>query len=249
MANNLTFWNPKEIVWFSCGAISAVLAKIAVQVIPHDRLIVCHCDSLAEEHEDNARFKRDVEQWIGFPITTIKSRQYDSPTAVFDGEQYMVGPRGARCTTELKKIPRLRFAAPEDWNHFGFTADEADRIRDFERRNPDLRLTWILAELGLTKQDCLAWIAASAIKMPAMYGLGFDHNNCKGCVKPASPAYWNLTRRLFPDVFAARAEQSRRIGCRLVTLHGERIFLDELPPEETERIEEVLSCGPECGGS
>jgi len=33
-----------------------------------------------------------------------------------------------------------------------------------------------------------------------------------------------------PDVFAHRAEQSRRIGCKLVRVKGERIFLDELDP-------------------
>jgi hypothetical protein len=40
-------------------------------------------------------------------------------------------------------------------------------------------------------------------------------------------------RRVHPDVFAVRAEQSRRLGVRLVRVNNVRIFLDELAPEAT----------------
>jgi hypothetical protein len=36
---------------------------------------------------------------------------------------------------------------------------------------------------------------------------------------------------VFPDVFAERAEQSRRLGVRLVRVKNQRIFLDELDPK------------------
>ena len=36
---------------------------------------------------------------------------------------------------------------------------------------------------------------------------------------------------MHPDVFAQRAEQSRRIGAKLVRHKGERIYLDELPTD------------------
>jgi hypothetical protein len=61
-----------------------------------------------------------------------------------------------------------------------------------------------------------------------MYLLGFPNANCIGCVKATKPSYWNLVRKEFPDVFKERSEQSRRLGCKLVRVRGERIFLDEL---------------------
>lgn len=79
-----------------------------------------------------------------------------------------------------------------------------------------------------------------------MYRLGFENNNCKGCEKATSPAYWNMTRRCFPETFALRARRSRELGVRLVRLKGVRIFLDELPADEREEVKEDLSCGPAC---
>ena len=80
-----------------------------------------------------------------------------------------------------------------------------------------------------------------------MYRLGFENNNCIGCVKATSPAYWNLTRKNFPERYRQRAEQSRRLGVRLVRYKGVRIFLDELPEDATEKITEDLPGGPQCG--
>lgn len=98
-----------------------------------------------------------------------------------------------------------------------------------------------------------------------MYALGFDHNNCLGCVKATSPGYWNRTRRLFPEVFARRAAQSRLLGVRLgrvgvrvgETIAGAtperrkgrvvsyRVFLDVLPPD-IDDPDDAIDCGPVC---
>jgi hypothetical protein len=78
-----------------------------------------------------------------------------------------------------------------------------------------------------------------------MYELGFEHNNCIGCVKSTSTGYWNRVRRLFPDVFDRRARQSRLIGARLVRVKGVRVFLDELPLEEHDPDDDI-DCGPVC---
>lgn len=163
----------------------------------------------------------------------------------------MSGVRGARCTTELKKIPRLQFAQPDDTHVFGFTANEGRRIIKFERRNPELKLRWPLYDHDITKVDCYSTLTAAGLRLPAMYLLGYNNNNCPGCVKASSPWYWDKIRADFPDVFKRRCEQSRRLGVRLVEIkHHVRIFLDELPPGpfKAPRKPENLSCGPECGG-
>src|SRR5690348_8288475 len=124
------FMKPRMIVWFSCGAASAVAAKLAIDTSPDKDVIVVCCDTRPSEESDNYRFSKDVEAWIGRPILFISSPDYKDIDEVFERTKYMSGPRGARCTTELKKIPRLKFANADDIHVFGFTAGERTRIRD-----------------------------------------------------------------------------------------------------------------------
>jgi hypothetical protein len=235
----------RRVVWFSCGAASAVAAKVTLE--RHPEAVVVYCDTSRSEHPDNARFMRDVEDWIGQPVQRIKSERYGTVEEVFEDTRYMSGPKGARCTTEMKKIPRFQFQRADDIHIFGFTADEGKRIASFKQRNPDMYLEWPLADDGTTKEDCFNVLRHAKIVLPAMYGLGYKNNNCLGCVKATSPKYWNKVRVDFPAKFEERCVQSRRLGVRLVRLHGERIFLDELPADKVEGEEESISCGPECG--
>jgi hypothetical protein len=237
--------------WFSCGAASAVAAKKTIELFGETHVVEpVYCNTLALEHPDNKRFLAQCTIWLGRPIRVISSERYQTVDEVFETTRYMSGVGGARCTTELKKIPRLEYAQPDDIHIFGFTANEGKRIREFEQRNPELRLRWILRDLEITKADCYKILMGAGLRLPRMYLLGFDNNNCPGCVKASSPWYWDMIRTNFPEVFKRRCEQSRAIGCRLVEIkHHVRIFLDELPPGpfKRPRKRENLSCGPECG--
>ena len=232
------------LVWFSCGAASAYAAKLAVLKYG-SRCTVVYCDTLASEHPDNGRFFDDVQRWIGIPITIIRSDRYADIDDVFVKTRYMAGIAGARCTTELKKMPRLAFQQSSDTHIFGYTVEEAKRAATFESNNPELDVEWILMDLEVTKQTCKDALAEAGIALPAMYDLGFEHNNCIGCPKSTSPGYWNRVRRLFPDTFARRAHQSRLIGARLVRVEGNRVFLDELPPD-ADAADDDIDCGPVC---
>ena len=236
----------RVVVWFSCGAPSAVCAKLMTEKYGDD-CIVAYCDVSHDEHPDNMRFLRDVERWIGSPVTILRSEKYSDIDDVFKRTRYMAGIAGARCTTELKKSVRHKFQRPDDVHVFGFTADERARAKQLENNNPELYLEHPLIDSGLTRQDCLETIYRAGIELPAMYRMGYEHNNCRGCVKATSPKYWNKIRRDFPEVFDARAKRSRDIGARLVRYNGERIFLDELPEDSQEDLFEDLSCGPQCG--
>lgn len=256
------------LVWFSCGGPSAMAAKLAIKLYggSHEVLIV-NCDTRPSEHEDNYRFSKECEAWFGQPITYIFNDSFATVDDVFEKTRYMSGIDGARCTTELKKIPRQNFAHFNDIHVFGFTAEEKDRAEDFRLRNPELQLLWILIEQQVTRQMCMNAIAAAGIREPAMYALGFNNNNCPGCVKASSPWYWDMIRTHFPAVFLRRCQQSRKLGVRLIQCTNEviaklplhvqvigekrRIFLDELPPGpfKRKRKKENLSCGPECGAS
>ena len=108
-----------------------------------------------------------------------------------------------------------------DYLVLGFTFDEkkrADRFALSERDN----LLPILVEERITKQNCFDILLAANLKLPKIYSHGFPNANCIGCVKATSPTYWNLVRKEFPKIFQDRAEQSERIGAKLVQYKCQR---------------------------
>jgi len=212
-----------------------------------DACLVVYCDTMATEHPDNERFFQDVQRWLGREIMRLRSDKYATVDEVFERTGYMAGIYGARCTVEMKKMPRFAFQDPSDIHVFGLTAEETQRIQRMREANPELHLDFVLADAGYSKADCLQVVSDAGIALPVMYRLGYKNNNCLGCVKATSARYWNMIRRDFPDVFARRAQQSRALGVRLTRLYGERVFLDELPADymPSEPIENI-SCGPDC---
>jgi len=235
-------------VWFSCGAASAVAAKLAVEKYDNVRVVN---NPVAEEHPDNQRFMRDVEAWLGVEIEQATNPKYPNASAmeVWEHRKYMEGVAGAPCTIELKKTARKHWEWENepDAHVLGFTVEEADRHERFVA-NEGREVLPVLIDAGMTKQDCLDYLLSAGIEPPVMYREGWPNSNCLGCVKATSPTYWNHLRELYPKVFHARAEQSRRIGCKLVRYRGERIYLDELPEDAQGRPLKSMdfSCGLFC---
>jgi hypothetical protein len=226
---------PRIVSWFSCGDASAVNTKLVLSRYSqtHD-VLIARC-VVPEEHPDNDRFAIDCAAWFGQEVINLRSAEYESCEDVWTRERYMSGVYGAPCTREMKKA--VRWAFEKEWHPdiqaFGYTSDEKKRADRFRQQNPDVNLVSLLIEDGLTKQDCHAIVSRAGIEIPMMYRLGFANANCIGCVNSQSAAYWNLVRRVFPDVFDRRAKLSRELGVRLVMLGGgkrDRVFLDELDP-------------------
>jgi hypothetical protein len=240
-------WTGRTLVWFSCGAASAVAWKLAVERFPGDLVEACYCsDTLANEHPDNVRFLADVEKWVGREVTMLKSAKYHDVYEVFEGERYLNGASGAPCTRALKRNVRIAYQEPWDWHVFGYTADEQDRIDSFEAENPDINAYWLLREQGVTKDDCYAILHRAGIALPAMYLLGYRNNNCIGCVKGGA-GYWNKIRVDFPEVFWRMARLERAVGHALLKLGGVPVYLDELPPDAGRyESEPDIECGPQC---
>ena len=65
-----------------------------------------------------------------------------------------------------------------------------------------------LIDAKYTKTDCFNILNEAGIDIPFAYKLGLPNANCIGCVKLSSPTYWNLIRKIDPQVFEQRAEQS-----------------------------------------
>lgn len=235
-------------VWFSCGAASAVAAKKTIELYGKTHEVRIVNNPVIEEDIDNQRFLHDIKQWLGVEIEFAINSKFPACSAVevWDKRNFMSGPLGAPCTIELKKHARQEWEAKykPDYHVLGFTADEKPRYDRFVLTERDNVLP-VLVDAGITKQDCINILTAEGIAIPNIYKLGYPNANCIGCVKATSPTYWNLVRRQHPKIFASRAEQSRRIGARLVRVNNERIFLDELDPNAQGRPLKQLHI--ECG--
>lgn len=236
-------------VWFSCGAASAVAAKKTIEKYGDTHNVVVVNNPVVNEDSDNTRFLKDVEKWIGQEIIFAINPAYPTCdiTDVFEKRKYVAGVAGAPCTKFLKKEARYHFEKTNDidWHVLGFTYDEKKRAENFMKFERD-NLIPILIDQKLTKGKCFDILLDANIKLPNIYSLGFPNANCIGCVKSQSPTYWNLVREKFPDIFNQRAEQSRRLGAKLVRLKGNRIFLDELSPTDKGGKIKSWECGIFC---
>lgn len=235
-------------VWFSNGAASAVAWKETVRLYGHRCRVIAVNNPVAEEDVDNLRFAEAVARWVGGFLVSWNNPKYPRASAeiVWEETKAMSFNGGAPCTVKLKKDARYGFEAAHrvDWHVLGFTVDEkkrSDRFMLTERDN----LLPILVEQGITKDDCYRILTNAGIELPRVYAWGYPNANCIGCVKASSPTYWNHVRKINPDVFARRAEQSRRLGARLVRYKGQRIFLDELPEDAVGRPMKSMTI--ECG--
>ena len=156
-------------------------------------------------------------------------------------------PNFAPCTRYLKVRVREEF----EYNHpeithyiWGFEKSEKEenRAKRMIERYPQYKHLFPLIEANLDKASCMTLIEQAGIKMPKMYELGYNNNNCIGCVR-GGMFYWNKIRKDFPDVFEKMAKLEREIGHHAL----KECFLDELP-ENAGRDKPIMpQCSIFCG--
>lgn len=247
--------NSRIVCQFSCGAASAVATKLALA--QYGARVVIVNAFIEEEHPDNRRFAADCEKWFGRGIIDLRDTRYDaSVVKVFERVGYIKGPKGAACTTRIKRGLLRQFEQPGDVLVFGYTAEERHRLDDWIENWPDRPVIAPLIERGLTKADCKAMVTRAGIELPLMYRLGYDNANCIGCVK-GGLGYFRAVREDFPARFEclARAEdkvaQLHGEGAYILRhrsgpLKGQRFPLRQLPAGKAHRGELLPSCGLFC---
>ncbi len=233
--------------WFSCGAASAVATKL---VLAEGRpIVIAYCE-IKEEHPDNKRFLKDCEQWFGQKIIILKNAAYDGSCLNVFQTNFFRTPHGSPCTRELKRKVRLKFQQPGDRLIFGFTSEEDDRFNLWIDRNPIDSIAEQprapLIEKHLSKSDVLAMIERAGIELPQMYKLGYEHNNCIGCVK-GGMGYWNKVRVDFPEVFRTYANLEIDRGYTILKDKNGPVYLWDLDPLRGKMTDEPeIQCGLFC---
>ena len=185
---------------------------------------------------------------FGWNVEMLKNPKYADTWDLWEKERYLSGVRGARCTKELKRLPREWYQYDNDIHIFGYTADSRDirRADALKSHYPELMIETPLIDKGITKSACRAMLKFYGISEPLTYSLGFPNANCMPCVKSQSPAYWSLVRKHFPNEFIRMAKLSRELGVRLVKIKSERVFIDEIPLDHPTTDPQVIDCDILC---
>lgn len=237
------------VVHFSCGAASAVAAKLTTARYAQSESEVVNA-FVSEEHEDNRRFCTDVERWIGRKITVLREVKHGaSAYAILRKSRYTKGLYGAPCSRVLKRELLDAWSRPDDIPILGYTIEEQDRADNFLDQFPTAKFP--LIEAGLDKASCLALIGDAGITLPIMYRMGYNNANCVGCVKGGA-GYWNKIRVDFPDRFEEMAQIEEMIGPSAYLMRdrdtGVRFSLRQLDPKAGRHEMPEISCGFACEG-
>lgn len=229
----------KKVCWLSAGVSSFIAGYLAEGV---DEFIYIDVE---DQHPDSLRFIKDCEKFLNKPVKILKS-PYSSVERVVKQFRYINGAYGARCTQVLKKRVRKEWEeANKEYDItyvWGFDLEEQYRADQLLESMPEFNHEFPLIDKMLTKEDAHAILDRLGIRRPAMYDLGYQNNNCIGCVK-GGMGYWNKIRKDFPDVFEKRANLEREIGHSCI----KGVFLDELDPDRGRIEDEIMQdCGIMC---
>lgn len=228
-----------KVCWISAGVSSFIAGYLEKDTI--DKFIYIDID---DQHPDSMRFIKDCEKVLGKEIEVLKSPYGSVENACRAAGFIKRQTNGyAVCTNWLKK--RIR----KEWEYdhkeydltyvWGFDVEERDRASRVEETMIEFEHCFPLIDKNMTKADCHGMSRELGLKRPVMYDLGYNNNNCIGCVK-GGMGYWNKIRVDFPEVFESRARLERDIGDSIL----KECFLDELEPTRGRMSDEILE---ECG--
>ncbi len=224
-----------KVVWLSAGVSSFIAGYLSKDV---DKFIYIDIDN---QHPDSLRFIKDCEKVLERPIEILKS-EYSSVENVIRKVKAVNTPYGAPCTRILKKLVRQQWEQEHKYDLtyvWGFDCNESKRAERLKNTMFEFNHEFPLIDNCISKEEAHGILKRLGIKRPVMYDLGYNNNNCVGCVK-GGMGYWNKIRNDFPDVFDHMAKLEREIGYSCI----KGVFLDELDPNRGRMTTEIM---PECG--
>ena len=240
----------KAVVWYSCGGSSAIAGKLAIKKYGDDVDIV-YCDT-GGEHESNMVFLKDCEKWYNRKIIILKNKKYKDHFDVIRKKRLLNNRYGfSYCSHKLKMELKKDAGYCESINIFGYTYEETERAKKLQEHNVDMILEFPLIDNKIKKEDCLGMLWQKGIELPLMYKLGYNHNNCIGCVKGGA-GYWNKIKIDFPEHFKKMSQIEKELGVsvlkhRTLDKKGEKLFLEDLKPNMGHYHQEPsITCGIDC---
>lgn len=199
---------------FSGGVGSWAAAKRVVAKHGKDGVTLLFADTLIED-EDLYRFLDEASADIGIPITRLADGR--TPWQVFEAEKFIGNSRIDPCSRVLKRDLLNRWRAdncdPSDTvSYFGIDWTEKHRLDGVQVRHAPWKCEAPLCEAPFPlKSELLAELAASGIRPPRLYEMGFPHNNCGGfCVKAGHKTFKLLLNKM-PARYAIHEGHEKRL--------------------------------------
>lgn len=221
----------KKIVCFSGGHSSALEAIETARKYGTEGMILLNHDiSPHVEHKDIKRFKQEVAEHIGLPVTYANMPGWETtpPLAVaVANKAFKAFTRPAFCTSRLKTEPFYKWleenGAPGDWVIYGFDAEETGRMN---RRSDIMNAMGYKAVFPLADWQRTIWATEEVgIARPSTYAT-YKHANCIGCLK-AGKQHWYCVYCLRPDIWEEAKAAEAEIGYSII----KGIYLKELESE------------------
>lgn len=213
------------IVALSGGKASAWCASWALRhYAPAD--VVLYFNDTGWEHPDLYRFLVDLERHFDKQITRDSDGR--TPEELFYSERMMANSRVPFCSRVLKARRLQQFCQAGDVLIFGIGYAERHRAvriaQVYAGLDKALTVRFPLISEGMTPGAVDDWLRYTGIEEPALYRLGFAHNNCSGGCVRAGKGQWVHLLRTLPDVYAERerveVEISEHFGRRMTYMNG-----------------------------
>lgn len=225
----------KHIVCYSGGHSSALVAiEVSRKFGAQNVVLLNHDMHFSVEHKDIKRFKQEVADYLGLPITYASRRNatQDQFDVCVESKAFKVNNGSELCTSRLKTEPFMAWLASNvpDKNciiYYGFddTKRELDRMQ---------RRTGIMAAQGFrTDYPMALWSERTifgteeiGINRPITYAV-FKHGNCVGCLK-AGWQHWYIVYCTRPDIWEKAKWAEEEIGYAIHSDDGLPVYLEEM---------------------
>lgn len=222
----------QHIVCYSGGHSSALVAlEVARRYGTKSLVLLNHDMHFSVEHADIKRFKRDVADYLGVPLTFANRRNatQDQFDVCVESSAFKVNNGQELCTARLKTEPFMEWLAAnaskgDSTIYYGFDANEQDRIQ---------RRAGIMGAQGWKTDYPLIWVErkhdsteALGIPRPCTYSV-FKHGNCIGCLK-AGWQHWYIVYCTRPDIWLKAKWAEEEIGRATHWDDSQPVYLEDM---------------------
>ena len=204
------------ILMYSGGVGSWAAGMRAVERYGKENITLLFCDTMMED-EDLYRFLYEGAAVIDVPVTRIADGR--TPWQIFHDERFLGNSKVDPCSKLLKRHladrwVREHFTPSACIRLVGMDACQRERNRLTKLQEgcaPYLVDAPLLWDPPLDKDAAKALVWKHGLKLPRLYELGFEHNNCGGACVKAGQQSWALLLRAMPERYAYHMEQEESL--------------------------------------
>jgi hypothetical protein len=230
--------NTQHVCCYSGGHTSALVAIEVVRKFGRENVtLVNHDLNYTVEFADIKRFKQEVADYLGLPITFANYKdqravEVDQFDVCVEAKAFKVGAGSELCTSRLKTEPFRAWlaanAAPGSCTvYYGFDPGETKRMQ---------RRTGVMASMGYrTDYPAALWTERTilateeiGIARPSTYSV-FKHGNCVGCLK-AGWQHWYVVYCTREDIWLKAKWAEEEIGYAIHHDENGPAFLEDMEP-------------------